>query len=88
MHYSKYCNLELDLEKRQRNQRSNYQHLLDHIKSKGIPEKKTSISASMVTLNPLTVWMQQIVKNSSRDRITRAPYVPPEKSECRSRSNS
>ena len=30
----------------------------------------------------------QTVENSSRDGHTRPPYLPPEKSECRSRSNS
>ena len=41
----------LDLEK---NQRSNCQHILDHRKSKRIPEK-ISTSASLTTLKPLTV---------------------------------
>ena len=31
---------------------------------------------------------QQTVEHSSRDGNTRAPYFPPEKSVCRSRSNS
>ena len=44
------------IQKRQRNQRSNYQHLLDHRKSKGIPEK-TSTSASLTMPNFLTVWI-------------------------------
>ena len=38
-----------------------------------------------------SLWLcgsQQTVENSSRDGITRPPYVPPEKSVCRSRSNS
>ena len=42
--------------KKQRNQRSNCQHTLDHRKSKGIPEK-TSTSASLTTLKALTVWI-------------------------------
>ena len=42
--------------KRQRNQRSNCQHQLDHRESKGIPEK-TSTSASLTMLKPLTVWI-------------------------------
>ena len=42
--------------KRQRNQRSNSQHVLDHRKSKIIPEK-TSTSASLTTSKPLTVWI-------------------------------
>ena len=32
--------------------------------------------------------LQQTVENSSRDGNTRPPYLPPEKSVCRSRSNS
>ena len=42
--------------KMQRNQRSNCQHLLGHRKSKRITEK-TSTSASLTTLKPLTVWI-------------------------------
>ena len=44
------------IQKRQRNQRSNCQHPLDHRKSKGIPQK-TSTSASLSTLRPLMVWI-------------------------------
>ena len=44
------------IQKRQRNQKSNYQHMLDQRKNKGIP-KKTSISASLTMLKPLTVWI-------------------------------
>ena len=38
---------------------------------------------------PLTVWIthSQTVENSKRDRNTRPPDLPPEKSVCRSRSN-
>ena len=39
--------------KRQRNQRSNYQHLLDHVKAKRMP--KISSSASLAMLKLLTV---------------------------------
>ena len=42
--------------KRQRNQRSNCQHLLDHWKSKRVPEK-TSTSALLIMPKPLTVWI-------------------------------
>ena len=38
-----------------------------------------------------SIWLcgsQQAVENSSRDGNTRPPYLPPEKSVCRSRSNS
>ena len=43
----------LDLE-RQRNQRSNCQHLLDHLKSKG--SRKTSVSTLLTIPKPLTMW--------------------------------
>ena len=43
----------LDLEKAE-NQRSNCQHPVDHRKSKRIPEKKKSTSASLTMLKPLT----------------------------------
>ena len=43
-------------QKRQRNQRSNCQHPLDHRKSKRVPEK-TSTSALLTTTKPLTVWI-------------------------------
>ena len=59
----------LDLEKAEE-PRSNCQHLLDHRKSKRIPEK-ISTSASLSALKPLTVWSQQTVENSSRDGNTR-----------------
>ena len=42
-------------QKRQRNQRSNCQHLLDHRKNKRI--QKTSTSPSLITLKPLIVWI-------------------------------
>ena len=48
----------LDL-KSQRNQRSNCQHPLNHRKSKKISEK-TSTSASLTTLKPLTVRMTNL----------------------------
>ena len=41
---------------RERNQRSNCQHLLDHQKSKRVPEK-TSTSALLTMPKPLTVWI-------------------------------
>ena len=49
--------------------------------------KKTSTSVSLTTLKPLTVWTTAN-ENSSRDGNTRPPYLPTEKSVCRSRSNS
>ena len=54
-----YMNCELlDVQagfKRQRNQRSNCQHPLDHRKSKS--SRKTSISALLTMPKPLTVWI-------------------------------
>ena len=44
----------LQILRRQRNQRSNCQHLLDHRESKGIPEKS---SASLTNLKSLAVWI-------------------------------
>ena len=41
--------------KRQKNQTSNYQHLLDHRESKGILEKKKTISAPLTMLKILSV---------------------------------
>ena len=43
------------IQKRQRNQRSNCQHPLDHRKSKSIFKK--SISSSLTMLKPFTVWI-------------------------------
>ena len=40
--------------------------------------RKTSTSASLTTLKPLTVWITQTVENTSRDRNTRPPDLPPE----------
>ena len=50
------------ISKRQRNQKSNYQHPLNHRKSNSLPlewnsKKKNSTSASMTTLKSLTVWI-------------------------------
>ena len=69
------------------NQRSNSQHLLDHRKNKGIPEKY------LLLLHWLrqSLWLcepQQTVENSPRDVNTRPPYLALEKPVCRSRSNS
>ena len=50
--------------------------------------RKTSTSASLTTLKPLTVWIQQTVENSERDGNTRPPDLPSEKPVCRSGSNS
>ena len=57
------------------------------IKSTGEFQKKTSISALLTMPKPLTVWIATNCENSSRDGNTRPPYLPPEKSVCRARSN-
>ena len=49
--------------------------------------RKTSISA-LLTMPKSLCGSQQTVENSERDRNTRPPDLPPEKSVCRSGSNS
>ena len=70
-----------------RNQRSKCQHLLDHQKSKRVPEKYLLLLYWLWQ----SLWLcesQETVENSSRDGNTRPPDLPPEKSVCRSRNNS
>ena len=50
--------------------------------------RKTSTSASLTTLKPLTVWITTNHGKFLRDGNTRPPYLSPEKSVCRSRNNS
>ena len=50
--------------------------------------RKPSTSALLTTPKPLTVWMTTDLENSERDGNTRPPDLLPEKSICRSRSNS
>ena len=69
------------------NQISNCQHPLDHRKSKRIPEKHLVLLYSLCHSLSLC-GSQQTVENSSRNGTTRPPDLPPEKSVCRSRSNS
>ena len=55
---------------RQRNQRSNCQHLLDHWKSKRVPEKNLFLLYQLCQ----SLWLcgsQQFVENSSRDENIR-----------------
>ena len=49
--------------------------------------RKISTSALLTMPKPLTVW---ITMNCGKflDRNTRSPYLPPEKSVCKSRNNS
>ena len=49
--------------------------------------RKTSTSAFLTMPNPLTVDHNKL-ENSEREGNTRLPDLPPEKSVCRSRSNS
>ena len=73
--------------KRQRNQRSNCQHPLDHSKSKSVPEKYVLLLYWLCQ----SLWLcgpQQTAENSLGGGDTKSPYLPPEKSVCRSRSNS
>ena len=49
--------------------------------------RKTSISALLSMLKPLTVEKQQTMENSERDGNTRSTDLPPEKSVFRSKSN-
>ena len=72
--------------KRQKNQRSNCQHPLDHRKIKRVPEKHLLL---LYWLHQ-SFWLcgsQQTVGNFSRDGNTRPPDLPPEKSVYRTRSN-
>ena len=50
--------------------------------------RKTSTSASLTMLKPLTVRITTNCRKFSRDGNIGPPYVPPEKPVCRSRSNS
>ena len=86
-----YMNRELRcsswIEKKQRNQRSNCQHPRAHRKSKRVPEKHLLLFHWLCQ----NLWLcgsQHPVENSERDGNIRPPDLPPEKSVCRSRSNS
>ena len=64
---------------------SNCQHLLNHRKSKKIPEKHLLLLYWLCQ----SLWLrgsQQTVENSEIDRNTRPPYLPPQKLVCRSRA--
>ena len=56
---------------------SNCQHLLDHRKSKRVPEKHYFCS---IDYAKAFVWITKL-ENSSRDENTRPSYLPPEKSQ-------
>ena len=69
------------------NQRSNCQHLLDHQKSKRVPEKHLFLLYWLCQSLRLC-GSQYTVENSERDGNTRPPDLPLEKPICRSGSNS
>ena len=74
-------------QKRQRKQKSNCQHPLDHQKIKRIPEKHLFLLYWLCQ----NLWLcgsQETVENSERDGNTRPPDLPLEKSICRLGSNS
>jgi len=50
--------------------------------------RKTSTSALLTMLKPLTLWIIKKLENSERYGNTRPPDLTLEKSVCRSRSNS
>ena len=66
-----------------RDQIANIRWIMEKAKS----SRKTSVSALLTMPKPLTVSIAT-VENSSRDGNTRPPDLPPDKSVCRSRSNS
>ena len=70
-----------------RGTRDQIANILDHIKSKRLPEKYLFLIYWLCQ----STWLcgsQQTVENSSRNGNTRPSYLPPEKSVWRSRSNS
>ena len=75
------------IQKRQRNQRSNCQCLLDHRK-KQESSRNISTSALLTMLTPLTVWIITNCEKFFKRWEYQATYLPPEKPVCRSKSNS
>ena len=70
--------------RKDRGTRDQIANIWDHRKSES--SRKTTTSALLTMPKPLTVWIT--VENSERDGNTRQPSLPPEKSVCRSGSNS
>ena len=58
------------------------------IREKAREFQKTSTSASLTMLKPLTVWITTNRGKFLKRWNTRPPYLPPKKSMCRSRSKS
>ena len=65
-----------------RDQTANIHWIIKKSKS----SRKTATSALLTMPKPLTVWITTV--ENSRYGNTRPPYLPPEKSVCRSRNNS
>ena len=90
--FQQYVNCELpDVQagfKKGRGTRDQFANIgLDHRKSKRVAEQHLFLFYWLCQ----NLWLcgsQQTVENASRDGNTRPPYLPPEKSICRSRSNS
>ena len=77
------------IQKRQRNQRSNCQHPLDHRKSKRIAEKHPPLAFGIIDhAKAFDCVDHNKLENSERDGNTRPPDLPLEKPICRSGSNS
>ena len=85
MHYSKDCNLELDLEKAEHSEIKLSASVGSYKKQEN---SRKNIYFCFIDYTQAFDCVDATVKNSSRDGITRPPYLPPEKSVCRSRSNS
>ena len=75
------------IQKRQRNQRLNCQHPVDHQK-KAREFQKNIYFCFIDYAKAFDCMDHDKLENSSRDGNTRPPYLPPEKSACSSRSNS
>ena len=90
--FQQYVNCELPdvqavFKKRQRNQRSNCQHPLDHWKSKRVPEKHLFLL--LLTMSePLSVWITINHGKFWKRWEYQTTDLPLEKSVCRSGSNS
>ena len=79
------------IEKRQRNKRSNCQHLLDHRKNKRVPEEHLLsywLLQSSQCVSQLTVWITTNCGKFLKQWEYQIPDLPPEKSIRRSGSNS
>ena len=61
---------------------------INWIIEKATDSRKTPTSALLMMPKPLTVWITTNLWKFLRDGNTRPPDLPPEKSICRSRSNS